>query len=225
LNNSQSRLVSVQVSSSRSSLPSFVNPVEIFGNLYFAVQNGFPYHIKIQNLSNSKLLIVGSVDGRSIFSDKDAELSDSGYVISPSDEIVIKGFRFDDDEVGEFLANENLMQTIASLSGGNTSKIGCVALAIFREKSYEPVFKTLGGGNSRSWGEEKSIGTSVGQSLSDKVSRVNFERNNSQPDQIIELNYRPLSMLTQVSNQFPDNLNNKPFSKPKTGIQNYQVTK
>jgi hypothetical protein len=168
------------------------------------------------------------VDGRSIVSDKEAEFSDSGYVISPSDEIVIKGFRIDDDEVGEFLANENLMQTIASLSGGNTSKIGCVALAIFREKLYEPVFKTIGGGNSRSsgsrsWGEEKSIGTSVGQSLSDKVSRVNFERESSQPSQIIELNYRPLSMLTQVSNQFPDNLNNAPFSQPKTGIQNYQI--
>jgi hypothetical protein len=228
LNNSQSSLVSVQVNSSRGG-HGFKNPVEIFGSSYFAVSNGFRYAFKIQNLTSAKLLVVGSVDGKSIVENKDAELSDSGYIINPHDEVLIHGFRIDDNEVGAFLPNANFMETLVSMTNSDVYKIGCVAFAIFREKqSYQSGFKTLGGGNSRgsgsrSWGED-SIGTSVGQSLLDKVTHVNFDRE-SNPVEIIELNYRPLSMLTQVTKQFPDDLSNIPFSMPKTGIQNYQITK
>jgi hypothetical protein len=120
------------------------NLLEINGNIYFGVIPLVPYSFGVTNISSVKILVVPSVDGRSVLQDKEAEVSDRGMILAPRQSYNFTGFRFDDNTVGEFLPNEQLSQTISALSGGDMSKIGCIGIAIFREKvSYqEPVYRS-----------------------------------------------------------------------------------
>ena len=227
--NSNSSLISVSISNDGLGT-NFISPLEILGNKYFGAQPGIPYSFKIKNLTAGRLLVVTSVDGRSIMNDKPSEVSDSGYIIRPLGEIPISGYRIDDDTSAAFLPNENLERTLAAMAGGDVNKIGCVAFAIFREKDYEyrksPTFSSedvTRGGFTLGATKGGSVGTSVGASKVDKVMSVEFEKATSQPVEIFELNYRPLGDLKEILNNYPFDLDNKPFSKPQTGLQNYQI--
>ena len=100
---------------------------------YVAGKAGQSYQLHYRNSSDKTYEIVASVDGIDVLDGSSASRSNSGYVLSPHDDLTIEGFRKSEDAVASFTfsnpedsyANHNAQGSI-----DNTGVIGTVVYEI-----------------------------------------------------------------------------------------------
>lgn len=100
-------------------------------------KKGREYSIVIKNKAHSRLEVLVSVDGHSVLSGKKASYAQRGYIIDPSETVVIQGFRTREDAVHAFKfssVNDSFTQQVH----GDARNVGVIGLAVFTEKGNSP---------------------------------------------------------------------------------------
>jgi hypothetical protein len=150
------------------------------GKLYLPIPRwGTEYAIRIRNNGPRRIEAVVSVDGLSVVSGRPAAEEQRGYLVYPSDEIVIKGWRRNRDTVAAFSFQER-EKSYASLMG-RPENIGVIGLTTFDEAVVCPVperekadFAAPAG--ARRLSELGGTGTGYGRDVDSHVDYVPFIR-------------------------------------------------
>lgn len=111
------------------------NPIKEFahkGDYFVEGRKNSKFEIKITNHSARRILAIPSVDGLSVMDGKPASKNSNGYVIPGFGELVVPGWRLDNDSIAEFVfqgKNQSYAEQMGE--GGNQGVIG---LMIYSEK-------------------------------------------------------------------------------------------
>ena len=155
------------------------------GNTYVAAPGeGAEYQIKVRNLGPRRILAIVSVDGLSVMNGEKASEKSAGYVIGPSQEYVIKGWRRGNKEVAAFYFTAK--KASYAEATGRPEGIGAIGLIAVEEWTPppHPAPRMASGGRRAAvtsapgrWpAAETSLGTGYGKSVESKVVTVQFRR-------------------------------------------------
>ncbi len=106
------------------------------GGIHVAGRKGDRYNLRIANRTVERLEIVATVDGRDVISGKKGDVTNTGYVIRPFDDILIKGFRQNNGQVAAFRFSKK--GASYSTKKKTPENVGVVGVAIFMEKVDRP---------------------------------------------------------------------------------------
>jgi hypothetical protein len=106
------------------------------GMIYTAGRKGERYNLRITNRTSERLEIVVTVDGRDVISGEKGDITNTGYVIRPFDNTLIKGFRQNHGNVAAFRFSSR--GASYSSRSGTVENVGVIGVAIFREKPETP---------------------------------------------------------------------------------------
>jgi len=109
------------------------------GEYWVAGIPGATYSISIRNRLGERLLAVASVDGVNVVSGATAAWDQTGYVFSPNQRYEITGWRKSDSEVAAFTFTAS-PNSYAERTG-RPANVGIIGVALFREKQSEPVYE------------------------------------------------------------------------------------
>lgn len=177
------------------------------GRHYVAGRPGGRYAVAVHNRSGERVLAVVSVDGVNVVSGETAAWHQSGYVLSPWQRYEITGWRKSLKQVAAFEFT-SLGDAYATRTGRG-AHVGVIGVAVFRERRPEPPVEPLLGDLERSEAPaaaaadsagtaarrsapataETKLGTGHGRRESSRVTRTEFERAQSRPDEVIALHY------------------------------------
>lgn len=192
------------------------------GRRYVAGRPGARYALRLRNLTGARVLVVLSVDGINVINGQTADWAQTGYVLDPGRWYDINGWRKSDTQVAafEFAALENSY----AARTGRPDHVGVIGMAVFRERPEPPPVVMAPPAMARSEGavgraaapaaapapqaaneaREKStadssaaarLGTGHGQREWSVSRRTAFERLNSTPDQLTQLEYDSVERL------------------------------
>ena len=186
-----------------------LNKIPYSGRDYIEGKPGHRFTVALQNRTGERVLAVLSVDGVNAISGQTAGSSQAGYVLEPWQQVEIHGWRKSYSEVNEFFfttfANSYATRTF------RPQNLGVIGVAAFRERRREPIAyeqptpmtdareNSAADSAGRIARSEKSasapsampqqIGTGYGERRYDPVTRTEFERESSRPNQLIALFY------------------------------------
>src|SRR3989338_667504 len=103
------------------------------GQNYLEVPSTGNYEIRLTNNSNSRRLVVLSVDGQNAITGELAGYEGPGYVLSPWQVSVISGWRRSDSEVATFQFKDE-SESYSAKTGKGTRNTGVIGVAVFDEK-------------------------------------------------------------------------------------------
>lgn len=106
------------------------------GQIYVAGQLGQQYQVRVRNLTNQRLLLVTTVDGRNVNTGKKGDWNDSGHVLGPHDQWVFTGWRTSDDQVAAFRLGAKSGSYSAQM--GSPENVGVIGVAVFEEVRVSP---------------------------------------------------------------------------------------
>ena len=184
------------------------------GEYWVAGTPGARYAVDIRNRLPGRLLAVASVDGVNVISGEAAAWDQTGYVFDPNQGYQIMGWRKSDTEVAAF-AFTAAPNSYAGRTG-RPANIGVIGVAMFRER--EPVAVATApapapapypGAKSMSAALAASassaaaqraapaprLGTAHGEREASVVGHTEFERLQSEPDEVIRIRYDSLENL------------------------------
>jgi len=103
---------------------------------YLEAKDGKSYGIKVKNKSNERIGLVIAVDGRNIISGKKSYLKSNErmYILNPYQHSTYKGWRSNRNRVNEFYFTD-VPDSYADRTFGDTSAMGVIAVAVFKEKN------------------------------------------------------------------------------------------
>ena len=103
---------------------------------YLEAKDGKSYGIKVKNKSNERIGLVIAVDGRNIISGKKSYLKSNErmYILNPYQRSTYKGWRSSKNRVNEFYFTD-VPDSYAERTFGDTSAMGVIAVAVFKEKN------------------------------------------------------------------------------------------
>jgi hypothetical protein len=171
------------------------------GRQFIAGLPGAPYTISVRNLSVGRIEIIGSVDGRHVLKDEPAHPHNSrGIVIPGCTAYTFPGWRFNDEETGDFVFGRP--EASVAAQAGTPSNIGVIGIAVWPERSAPsyhsraksiPVAAATGGATADCSYEgaaaaAASIGTGIGERRHNPVGRTDFTRSGGGPD-VVEIGY------------------------------------
>ena len=107
------------------------------GKRYIVGKKGREYAIVIKNKAHSRLEMLVSVDGHNVLSGKKAAYTQRGYILEPSETLVIQGFRTRQDAVHAFKFSA-VGDSFAQQVHGDARNVGVIGLAVFTEKGNSP---------------------------------------------------------------------------------------
>jgi hypothetical protein len=193
------------------------------GEYWVAGRPGARYAIEVCNRLGERLLAVTSVDGINVLSGDNAGWNQTGYVFSPGERYQITGWRKSDVEVAAFTFTA-LPDSYAARTG-RAENVGVIGVALFRERKL-PVYyvppqylaPVAGAPTSRAQAEdslsmpeigagapmlhapapEAKLGTGHGERESSVVSHTDFQRMQSQPDEVIRIRYDSVDNLVAM---------------------------
>jgi hypothetical protein len=185
------------------------------GEYWVAGRPGARYAIQIRNQNGVRLMGVTSVDGVNGLTGQTAGFNQSGYVFDPWASYGIAGWRKNDSEIAAF--NFTSVPKSYAARTGRPDNVGVIGVALFREKTtqimqgapqtlkMEAPAPAAGAAatDSVSRAESKataeadvagrlrapSLGTGHGPREHSEVWQVAFEREQSQPNEIIRIRY------------------------------------
>jgi hypothetical protein len=155
---------------------------------YLEARRGENYSIVVRNTMPERIGIVIAVDGRNIISGKKSYLKNNEmmYIVGPDDFVKLEGWRTDDSAVHKFYFTD-VTDSYSVRTFGDTSAMGVIGVAVFREKDRPAMFhdRTLGesspapsaGAPSESSSKRyksESAGTGFGDRKYSPVVRVEF---------------------------------------------------
>lgn len=124
--------VDFSVATDAGKLPIFRNA----GNYYLQGQAGHAYRLVYKNNSANTYEIVASVDGLNVLDGSTASRYDSGYVLSPNDELIIEGFRKSQEAVASFIFSKPENAYAANTDSGSVENTGVIGTVIYQ--LYDP---------------------------------------------------------------------------------------
>ncbi|MGV3660765.1 MAG: hypothetical protein ACO1TE_11295 [Prosthecobacter sp.] len=92
---------------------------------------GSHYEVRLENRSKKRLLVVLSVDGLNVITNKPASPTQEGYILDPKDTCNVDGFRKDSNTVRTFQFG-SVAASQAAKKGG-AGNVGVIGLAVFEE--------------------------------------------------------------------------------------------
>ena len=95
-------------------------------------REGSEFELRVKNNLGQRVLIVPSVDGLSVMDGQEASSESQGYVLNPWQEMLIPGWRLDNDEVAKFIF-EDMKASYAEQIGKGSNR-GVIGLKAFVEK-------------------------------------------------------------------------------------------
>jgi hypothetical protein len=107
------------------------------GRTFVQANHGSEYEIEIKNNYYKRILAVCSVDGLDVLTGKPANGDAGGYIIDAYHPIKIKGFRYDDDNVGAFRFSCKGGSYAASKQDGSERNCGVIGIRLYYE--VEPI--------------------------------------------------------------------------------------
>ncbi len=199
------------------------------GQYFVAGKWGSTFQLQVRNLTNGRLEILNSVDGRNTLIDEPADLrSNRGMIVSPRDTWTIRGWRLNDHNVADFVFTDPT-SSVENMATGQNPNAGVFGFAVYTEKYSEPVvFRSLGatrGGSPQTMGgtfesvKGADLGTGMGNVQSDQVGRTSFTRS-GQPPEVITIQYRSIQWLQRNGITIPDEPN--AFPGGETGYNKYR---
>ena len=189
------------------------------GKYYVAGKPGNEYQITLRSQSARDVLGVVSVDGVNVVSGETATPNQSGYMLTPSQQTEVKGWRKSTDRVARFYFTE-LPDSYAARTD-RPDDVGVIGVAVFRSKQYDPPThdydyrpyenggrfpeesRRYGGPDSKAQAQsapsyesnrrvpqaDDKLGTGHGRNERDEVRRVEFERESNRPNEVITIYY------------------------------------
>lgn len=92
---------------------------------------GNHYEVRLENRSKKRLLVVLSVDGLNVVTNKPASPMQQGYILDPKESYNVEGFRKDNSTVRTFQFGSVAASQAAKKGGANN--VGVIGLAVFEE--------------------------------------------------------------------------------------------
>lgn len=102
------------------------------GGIYIAGRKGERYNLRITNQTAERVEVVATVDGRDVISGEKGDVTNTGYVVRPFDDVLIKGFRQNHGQVAAFRFSSK--GASYSARSGTSENVGVIGVAVFREK-------------------------------------------------------------------------------------------
>jgi hypothetical protein len=102
------------------------------GKAFIEGREGSEFELRVKNNLGQRVLIVPSVDGLSVMDGQEASSQSQGYVLGAYQEMLIPGWRLDNDEVARFIF-EDMKASYAEQVGKGTNR-GVIGLKAFAEK-------------------------------------------------------------------------------------------
>ena len=175
------------------------------GEYWVAGKPGATYAIEIRNHLDQRLLAVTAVDGVNVISGATAAWGQTGYVFNPGQDYRITGWRKSDAEVAAFTFTAAPNSYAART--GRPANIGVIGVALFRER--QPLSEAAGTGQARprdslspksaSRSAEPAatpkLGTGHGEREYSYVTNTEFDRMQTQPNEVIRIRYDSLDNL------------------------------
>lgn len=124
--------VDFAVATDRGNLPLFRDN----SNYYLQGQSGQAYRLVYKNNSRNTYEIVASVDGLNVLNGSAASRYDSGYVLSPNEELVIEGFRKSQSAVASFIFSKPESAYAANTTSGSINNTGIIGTVVY--ELYDP---------------------------------------------------------------------------------------
>ena len=177
------------------------------GEYWVAGRPGARYAIRVTNRSGERLLAVAAVDGVNVISGDTAGVDQQGYVFAPGQGYDINGWRKSREQVAAFTftdAGDSYAQRT-----GRPLNIGVIGVALFEER--RPPQALLEAPQSPGWrsGPADSVmggmraapapvpfnqpsarlGTGHGEREDSLINYVGFERDSSEPREIVRIRY------------------------------------
>jgi hypothetical protein len=170
------------------------------GEYWVAGKPGARYAIEIANHNGGRVLAVTSVDGVDVLSGASAAWSQGGYVFDRGERYQISGWRKTDQQIAAFVftaaPNSYAERT------GRPANVGVIGIALFSERVPKDADamtdRRLRQGESADAGlsanraytaPAEKLGTGHGEREYSYVSRTEFERRHTRPDEIIRIRY------------------------------------
>jgi hypothetical protein len=187
------------------------------GKVFVAGAPGQVYALRVENLSDGQIEVVAAVDQRNVLKDEPINLKTAhGMLVRGRSSYTWRGWRLDDANVGQFVFGTPEV-SVAAQATSSVSGTGIIGFAVYTEATYgyrEPYATrsggvprgglegitrgpaTLGGHTSRGGFdvEERSLGTGIGDTVSDGVQHVHFNRAPGDPA-IVGLGYHTYEVL------------------------------
>ena len=202
--------------------------------------HGRTYTLRVHNLTNGKIEVINTVDGRHTLEDEPGDTSACKGLIFPAHYTgEFTGWRLNDDETRAFKFG-SASSSVAAQATGSTSNTGVIGFAVYREQTsyYTNTYSSYPGGQavaSASAGaaaadsatfddsilREHSLGTGMGEKISDHVGRTTFTRAYGGPD-ILVIGYETEDVLLAQGILGPAEPN--AFPGAGTGYEKYAVS-
>jgi hypothetical protein len=178
------------------------------GEYWVAGNPGARYAIEIHNKLGERVLAVTSVDGVNVVSGATAGWDQTGYVFSSGDRYQITGWRKSDAEIAAFTFTAS-PNSYAERTG-RPANVGVIGIALFRERPPAPAYNSPSIGPrdedaSRYAGRLKDeaaesapgpkLGTGHGAREYSYVNHTEFDRMQTQPNEVIRIRYDSLDNL------------------------------
>jgi hypothetical protein len=156
---------------------------------YLEAKRGENYSIVVRNTLSQRIGVVIAVDGRNIITGKKSSLKSNEmmYIVDPYGSARLDGWRTDNDTVHRFYFTD-VKDSYTVRTFADTSAMGVIAVAIFREKERPELFydqqtgkeKTVPAPGAAARGEMKKqesdiAGTGFGDNKYSPVVQIEFE--------------------------------------------------
>jgi hypothetical protein len=199
-------------------LPTF----ESGGRTYVLGALGKRYSLRVRNGSAQRVEFVASVDGRDVLDGQPSAWEKRGYIVNPYGEVVIDGFRLNEDAVAAFRFSSVKRSYAARM--GDARDVGVIGVAVFSERQRvyvapphvvgdmrsanesaqgapQPSVSGLGsaGLSSQSKAESRrGLGTEFGEQRESRVTETEFQRASSSPSVLLSLRYNDCAGLVAM---------------------------
>ena len=111
-----------------------VTEFEHEGNTFIEGRKGSEFEVEFKNKSNKQVLVVPSVDGKSVFTGKPATADSQGYVVRPYGTIRIPGWTLDSANVAQFFfEDKDKSYSAAVTQEGEAVVTGVIGVLVFSE--------------------------------------------------------------------------------------------
>jgi hypothetical protein len=193
------------------------------GEYWVAGRPGAKYAIRIRNRADGRILAVTSVDGVNVLSGETAAFGQQGYVFDLDQQYEITGWRKSRAEVAAFTFID-ATRSYAELTG-RPANVGVIGVALFQERWVPPPVASsapppapaeaarapatpsaglgaqnllrgpLGGRPGAASAPAPKLGTGHGARENSPVELVDFERRQSEPNELVRIRYDSLENL------------------------------
>jgi hypothetical protein len=170
------------------------------GRYFVAGIPGDPYRLKVRNLTDGRIEVITTVDGRNTQEDEPGDQEKNrGLVFGAHDDGEFTGFRLSRDETREFVFSDPAASVAAQVTG-STANAGVIGLAAYREQqrvhlySNQPVTRgyvagqsanmTVASAGAATADSAPGLGTAMGERQEDKVTPTSFTRSGG-PDVVV----------------------------------------